>query len=85
MLTLSALVMRLLYRLRVSGEQRPFDTSSLFYILPLIMLTLTKGGVGTKSQDEIDEQIVLALDFISFHTEVCKSMHELISSICTSC
>jgi hypothetical protein len=63
--------MRLLYRLRVSGEQRPFDITSLFYILPLILLTMSKGGIGSKSQDDVDEQIVLALDFISFHTEVC--------------
>jgi hypothetical protein len=47
------------------------------------MLTLTEGGIGTKLQDEIDEQIVLALDFVSFHTEVCKSIHELASS--TAC
>lgn len=64
--------MRLLYRLRVSGEQRPFDTTSLFYILPMILVAMTKGGIGATDQDEIDEQVVLALDFIQFHTEVCK-------------
>jgi len=67
--------MRLLYRLRVSGEQRPFDTTSLFYILPMVLLTMNKGGLGAASQDEVDEQIVLALDFIAFHTQVCMSSY----------
>lgn len=67
-----AQAMRLLYRLRVSGEQRPFDTTSLFYILPFILLAMTSGGIGASSQDEVDEQIVLSLDFISFHTAICN-------------
>ena len=71
----TAQAMRLLYRLRVSGEQRPFDTTSLFYILPMVLLTLNKGGIGTESQDEVDEQVVLALDFIAFHTQVCMSRY----------
>ncbi|KAL7269761.1 translational activator of GCN4 [Rhizina undulata] len=68
---LGALITRLLYRLRFTGEQRPFDTISLVYILPFISLVLEKGGIGTKEPEEIDEQVVLALEFISFHTETC--------------
>ena len=64
--------MRLLYRLRGAGEQRPFDITSLFFILPLIISTMTKGGIGATEQDDIDEQIILALDFIAFHTQVCE-------------
>lgn len=71
----TAQAMRLLYRLRVSGEQRPFDTTSLFYILPMVLLTMNKGGLGAESQDEVDEQVVLALDFIAFHTQVCMSLY----------
>jgi hypothetical protein len=65
--------MRLLYRLRGAGEQRPFDATSLYYILPLVILAMTKGGIGAASQDEVDEQVVLALDVIAFHTQVCRS------------
>jgi HEAT-like repeat len=67
------LVTRVLYRLRFTGEQRPFDTVSLTYILPLIFMVLSKGGVGKETSEETDEQIVLALEFLSFHTDSCKS------------
>jgi hypothetical protein len=66
--------MRVLYRLRSSGEQRPYDANSLFYILPMVIHTMTKGGIGAKDQDELDEQVVLALDFIQFHTQICECL-----------
>lgn len=66
------MAMRLLYRLRFSGEQRPFDIASLFYIVPLITLIMTRGGMGANTVDDVDEQVVLALDFLSYHTETCK-------------
>lgn len=65
------LVTRVLYRLRFAGEQRPFDTVSLIYILPLILLVLQKGGLGAASDDR-DAQLVLAIEFLSFHTSVCE-------------
>ncbi|KAH0543280.1 hypothetical protein FGG08_002343 [Glutinoglossum americanum] len=65
------LVTRVLYRLRFAGEQRPFDTVSLAYILPLIFMVLSQGGVGKESSEETDEQVVLALEFLSFHTDSC--------------
>ncbi|KAK3332721.1 armadillo-type protein [Cercophora scortea] len=63
-------VTRVLYRLRFSGEQRPFDTVSLTYMLPLILLVLQKGGFGATTDDR-DAQLVLAIEFLSFHTDAC--------------
>ncbi|KAG6015935.1 hypothetical protein E4U54_002694 [Claviceps lovelessii] len=67
---LEDLVTRVLYRLRFAGEQRPFDAVSLIYILPLLLDVLRKGGVGDDSDDR-DAQLVLAVEFLSFHTDVC--------------
>jgi len=64
------LVTRVLYRLRFAGEQRPFDNVSLIYILPLLLLILEKGGFGDNADDR-DAQLVLAIEIISFHTDVC--------------
>ncbi|KAK5172391.1 hypothetical protein LTR04_006393 [Oleoguttula sp. CCFEE 6159] len=68
---LGDLVTRVLYRLRFMGEQRPFDAVSFAYILPLIHIVLEKGGVGRAAGEGADEQIVLALEFLSFHTDTC--------------
>jgi hypothetical protein len=67
---LGELITRVLYRLRFSGEQRPFDTVSLTYILPLIFLVLRRGGFG--QPDDADAQVVLALEFLTFHTDACS-------------
>ncbi|RKF81296.1 eIF-2-alpha kinase activator GCN1 [Golovinomyces cichoracearum] len=69
---LSALVTRVLYRLRFSGEQRPFDVISLTYILPLVILVLQNGGYGTK--DDAESQLVLSLEFLSLHTGACSDI-----------
>lgn len=63
---------RVLYRLRFLGEQRPFDTTSLLYIFPLLFLVLERGGIENASDDEADEQIVLVIEFLSFHADQCK-------------
>jgi hypothetical protein len=68
--SLGSLITRVLYRLRFSGEQRPFDTVSLTYILSLVFLVLRQGGFG--ETDDAEAQVVLALDFISFHTDACS-------------
>ncbi|KAI9801043.1 MAG: hypothetical protein M1825_003578 [Sarcosagium campestre] len=60
---------RILYRLRFASEQRPFDAVSLMYILPLLFRVLEHGGIGRTSSEEIDEQVILSLEFLSFHTE----------------
>ncbi|KAG6039359.1 hypothetical protein E4U41_002831 [Claviceps citrina] len=67
---LEDLVTRVLYRLRFAGEQRPFDAVSLIYIMPLLLDVLRKGGVG-EDFDDRDAQLVLAVEFLSFHTDVC--------------
>jgi hypothetical protein len=68
---LAELVTRVLYRLRFAGEQRPFDSVSLIYILPLVLLVLRKGGFGS-SADDRDAQLVLAIEFLSAHSDVCS-------------
>ncbi|KAK3305172.1 armadillo-type protein [Chaetomium strumarium] len=62
------LVTRVLYRLRFAGEQRRFDTVTLVYMLPLLLLVLDKGGFGP-SADDRDAQLVLAIEVLSFHTD----------------
>ena len=66
---LGDLVTRLLYRLRFASEQRSFDSVSLVYILPFIFAILRQGGVGQSTADEADEQVTLALEFLSYHME----------------
>ena len=63
---------RTLYRLRITSEQRPFDDVSLNYMIPLTSLVLEQHGVGASSPDEADEQITLALEFLSYHTDTCE-------------
>ncbi|TVY21703.1 eIF-2-alpha kinase activator GCN1 [Lachnellula arida] len=83
---LGALITRVLYRLRFSGEQRPFDTVSLTYILPLVFLVLQNGGFG--DADDAEAQIVLALEFISFHTDASSDTFvprsEILSALISS-
>lgn len=69
---LGDLVTRLLYRLRFLGEQRPFDTVTLSYILSFIFLVLEQGGIDRAQSEDADEQIVLAIEFLSFHTDACS-------------
>lgn len=68
---LGDLITRVLYRLRFMSEQRPLDTVSLAYCFPLIFLILEKGGIGRSEPEEADEQLILAIEFISFHTNSC--------------
>ena len=69
---LGDLVTRLLYRLRFASEQRRFDSISLIYLLPLIFAVLQQGGVARSAEDEADEQVTLALEILSFHTDACE-------------
>ncbi|KAK5374777.1 translational activator of GCN4 [Exophiala xenobiotica] len=57
---------RVLYRLRFAAEQRPFDTASTAYALPLIFQVLENGRVGELTGDDADAQVLLALEFLSF-------------------
>lgn len=54
------------------SEQRPFDAISLNYIFPLISIILRQNGIGSSDADENDEQVTLALEFLSFHTDTRK-------------
>ncbi|KAL2115355.1 hypothetical protein VTJ04DRAFT_9610 [Mycothermus thermophilus] len=63
------LLTRVLYRLRFAGEQRPFDPVTVVYVLPLILLVLEKGGFGSNADDK-DAQLVLAIEFLAFHSDV---------------
>lgn len=63
---LAELGTRVLYRLRFAAEQRPFDTASTAYALPLIFSVLDNGGVGESTGEEADAQVLLALEFLSF-------------------
>ena len=75
------LITRTLYRLRFAGEQRPFDLVSFAYINPLILQVLDQGGIAKPPGEEADEQVLLALEFLSFHSDICKSFHTLF--LCT--
>ena len=66
---LGQLVTRILYRIRFLAEQRPFDTVTLSYILALIFLVLGHGGIDRREAEDADEQILLSVEFLSFHTE----------------
>lgn len=76
---LGDLVTRLLYRLRFASEQRPFDSISLFYLLPLVFAVIQQSGIARPAGDEADEQITLAIEILSFHTDACKLLILLLS------
>lgn len=67
---LGDLVTRLLYRLRSASEQRAFDSISLIYLLPLVFTVLRQSGIGKAEADEADEQVTLALEMLSYHTDI---------------
>lgn len=67
---LEDLVTRVLYRLRFTAEQRPLDAVSLIYTLPLLFDVLRKGGTGPNTDDR-DAQLVLSIEILAFHTDVC--------------
>lgn len=67
--SLEVLITRVLWRLRFMAEQRPLDVVSLAYMLPLVFLVLENGGFAAKGSEEADEQLVLAVEFLSFHGE----------------
>jgi hypothetical protein len=69
---LGDLITRVLYRLRTMGEQRPLDAVTLSYCLPLAFLVLQQGGVGKSEEEEAQEQIMLAVEFLSFHADTCS-------------
>lgn len=58
---------RILYRVRFASEQRPLETASLAYLLPLAFVILNRNGIEEK-EEERGEQALIALEFLSFHS-----------------
>lgn len=71
--SLGPLITRVLYRLRIAGEQRPYDAVSLSYMLPLTLIVLQAHGVGYREQDEAEEQVTLAIEFLGLHSGICSN------------
>lgn len=69
------LVTRVLYRLRFSSEQRPFDAISLLYILPLVDQVLSSTNRSDAEAEVAEEQLLLALEFLSFHMDQFTNLH----------
>lgn len=65
---LGQLVTRILYRMRFASEQCPLDAVSLAYALPLIFIIVDQGGIEEAKGEEEGEQLLLALEFLSFHS-----------------
>ncbi|KAJ9612016.1 translational activator of GCN4 [Cladophialophora chaetospira] len=86
---LAELGTRVLYRLRFAAEQRPFDTATTAYALPLLFSVLEHGRIGDVDGEEADAQVLLALEFLSFqmssaadeHLPRAQILHYLISSM----
>lgn len=66
------LLTRILYRLRFASEQRPLDLASLAYALPLLFLILERNGIEEQKGEEEGEQVLLAIEIISFHSSSCE-------------
>ena len=74
----TALVLRVLYRLRTLSEQAPFDAATFSFAFLLLARVVRQGGVGVgkegeQEQDEALEQVALVLDVIKFHRGECTS------------
>ena len=74
----TALVLRVLYRLRTLSEQVPFDAATFSFLFFLLGCVTRKGGVGIDTGGEQDgdealEQVALVLDVIKFHQSECTS------------
>ncbi|EEP76014.1 60S ribosomal protein L19 [Uncinocarpus reesii 1704] len=66
---LGSLVTRILYRIRLASEQRPFDVVSFGIVLQLIIVLLEKDGVEETAESR-GEQVLLALEFLSIHANL---------------
>jgi hypothetical protein len=82
----TALVLRVLYRLRTLSEQAPFDAATFSLAFFLLGCVARKGGVGIDEDkggeqdgDEALEQVALVLDVIKFHRSDCTSFPRVVS------
>jgi hypothetical protein len=67
------MILRVLYRLRFLGEQHPLDLTSFQYCLPLALQVLAVAKGSEKNRSDTEEQITLALEFMSFHAGLCNN------------
>ena len=67
--------LRVLYRLRFLSEQHPLDLTSFQYCLPLALEILDVAKQTEKERTEAEEQITLALEFISFQATLCTPLY----------
>lgn len=77
------LISRILFRIKILSDQRPLDSISLSYLLPLVVKVLDNGKkVAIKNstkqavtsefvqEDPEEEQLMLAIEIISAHAEI---------------
>lgn len=77
---------RVLYKLKFLGDQRALDECTLMYVQPLLLGVIQGKGVGKKlSSEDVEEQIILALDILSAHAEQLVSIPrgQLVSNLIT--
>lgn len=70
---------RILYRVRFASEQRPLDPVTLAYVIPLLLIVLERNGIDEVKGEEEGEQVLLALECLSFHSGSCK---EPLTGVC---
>ncbi|ODQ79468.1 hypothetical protein BABINDRAFT_180589 [Babjeviella inositovora NRRL Y-12698] len=77
------LVSRVMFRVKILSDQKPLDSLSLIYILPLLIKVLENGQIAavkssTKAavtsefadEDREEEQLMLSLEILSTHSEL---------------
>ncbi|SCZ89778.1 BZ3500_MvSof-1268-A1-R1_Chr1-3g01573 [Microbotryum saponariae] len=68
---LSALVTRVLYRIRFLAEETPFDSATFAYAAPLVNSATRAVDLKSASLESVLEQMTLALDFLAYHARAC--------------
>ncbi|KDE04239.1 hypothetical protein MVLG_05338 [Microbotryum lychnidis-dioicae p1A1 Lamole] len=68
---LSALVTRVLYRIRFLAEETPFDSATFAYAAPLVNSATRAVDPKSASLESVLEQMTLALDFLAYHARAC--------------
>ena len=73
----SDLSLRVLYRLRFLSEQHPLDLTSFQFCLPYALEILNVANKSDKERGETEEQVTLALEFLSFQATLCMDTERL--------
>ncbi|OLL26425.1 Translational activator gcn1, partial [Neolecta irregularis DAH-3] len=64
------LITRVLYKLRFTSEQRPFDVAPFIYTLPLLLNIVINNQLDDRSSEEYDEQLTLALEVLASNSSL---------------